>query len=191
MLHTWSVTGTVKFSTWPFSFHSLLSCMLGTCTLTATGPQRQGKDSDTKTDETTYPCSTKQVSCVYLQLPQLETKPYITTMCTKRTFLFCISLNESDGHTKSQSSLLNHESDVVALVNYKCNVTPFPHFIDPTNLVSTKELLLRNQVILSLHLLTDRLILMRWGWVDRWCWSSTWWLWHRWSRNKCQRKGKK
>lgn len=35
---TWSVSGTVKFSTWPLSFHSLLSCMLGTCTLTATGP---------------------------------------------------------------------------------------------------------------------------------------------------------
>lgn len=38
VLHTWSVRGTVKFSTWPFSFHSVLSCMLGTCTLTATGP---------------------------------------------------------------------------------------------------------------------------------------------------------
>lgn len=41
---TWSVSGTVKFSTWPLSFHSLLSCMLGTCTLTATGPWGETKE---------------------------------------------------------------------------------------------------------------------------------------------------
>lgn len=47
-LHTWSVSGTVKFSTWPFSFHSVLSCMLGTCTLTATGPWRGKRQNDSR-----------------------------------------------------------------------------------------------------------------------------------------------
>lgn len=42
-LITWSVSGTVKLSTWPLSFHSVLSCMLGTWTLTATGPLRVKK----------------------------------------------------------------------------------------------------------------------------------------------------
>lgn len=37
-LHTWSDSGRVNTSTWPFSFHSVLSCMLGTWTLTVTGP---------------------------------------------------------------------------------------------------------------------------------------------------------
>lgn len=37
-LHAWSERGRVNTSTWPFSFHSVLSCMLGTCTLTVTGP---------------------------------------------------------------------------------------------------------------------------------------------------------
>lgn len=37
-LHAWSERGRVNTSTWPFSFHSVLSCMLGTWTLTVTGP---------------------------------------------------------------------------------------------------------------------------------------------------------
>lgn len=37
-IHTWSVSGRVKTSPCPFSFHSVLSCMLGTCTLMDTGP---------------------------------------------------------------------------------------------------------------------------------------------------------
>lgn len=45
-VHTWSVSGTVKFNTWPFNFHSVLSCMLGTCTLTATGPWRGKRHND-------------------------------------------------------------------------------------------------------------------------------------------------
>lgn len=47
-LNTWSVSGTVKFKTWPFSFHSVLSCMLGTWTLTATGPWREKKNVSKK-----------------------------------------------------------------------------------------------------------------------------------------------
>lgn len=37
-LRAWSERGRVNTSTWPFSFHSVLSCMLGTWTLTVTGP---------------------------------------------------------------------------------------------------------------------------------------------------------
>ena len=40
--HTWSVSGRVKTSTCPFSFHSVLSCMLGTWTLMDTGPCKTG-----------------------------------------------------------------------------------------------------------------------------------------------------
>lgn len=61
--HTWSVSGTVKFSTWPLSFHSVLSCMLGTCTLTATGPWGEIKEgcnrcvfTQTKPEHTNKPC---------------------------------------------------------------------------------------------------------------------------------------
>lgn len=39
--HTWSVSGRVKTSTCPFSFHSVLSCMLGTWTLMDTGPCKE------------------------------------------------------------------------------------------------------------------------------------------------------
>lgn len=53
------------------------------------------------------------------------------------------------------------------------------------NLISAKELLLWNKVVLCLHLLVDWLILMRWGWVSRWCRSRAWGLWYWRSRNKC------
>lgn len=42
-LHTWSDSGRVNTNTWPFSFHSVLSCMLGTWTLTVTGPCKETK----------------------------------------------------------------------------------------------------------------------------------------------------
>lgn len=62
------------------------------------------------------------------------------------------------------------------------------YFTTLTNLISTKELLLRNQIVLCLHLLIDRLILVRWRWVGWWSRSSTWGLWYRGSRDKCWKK---
>lgn len=59
---------------------------------------------------------------------------------------------------------------------------------DPTNLISTKELLLWNKVVLCLHLLVDWLILMRWGWVGWWCRSRARGLWYWGSRHKCWKK---
>lgn len=111
---TWSVSGTVKFSTWPLSFHSVLSCMLGTCTFTATGP-----------------CGETKPHCKRAVWTQPKLKPLIRA-----------------------------------------------------NLVSAKELFLRNQVVLWLHLLVDRLVVTGRWWMNRRSGNNTWGLWYRGSGNK-------
>lgn len=83
---TWSVSGTVKFSTWPLSFHSLLSCMLGTCTLTATGPwgeikeQRCNKSVWTQTELKSTREPNKPCSCAGT-LPRESGCPLISSSC--------------------------------------------------------------------------------------------------------------
>lgn len=62
------------------------------------------------------------------------------------------------------------------------------YFTAFTNLISTKKLLLRNQVVLSLHFLAHWLILMWWRWVGRWCWSTAWRLWYWRCWDKCWKK---
>lgn len=79
---TWSVSGTVKFSTWPLSFHSVLSCMLGTCTLSATGPWGEIKEgrnrcvfTQTKPEHTNRPCFCEGT------LPQASGCPPTSSSC--------------------------------------------------------------------------------------------------------------
>lgn len=155
-LHTWSVSGTVKFSTWPFSFHSVLSCMLGTCTLTATGPWRGKRQNDSRL------INLREWNEHRCYRPNFTAK---STYITKEVgflmekYLYCKNIHRTFHGSKK-------------------------------NLISTKELLLWNKVVLCLHLLVDWLILMRWGWVwvGWWCRSRARGLWYWRSRDKCCKK---